>query len=72
MPVAVAGAGLRLFTDRWMAVTFEVKDYLYSSALNAIYDPDVEGDADMAEESVRNNFAFTIGYSPSCFQRFPK
>lgn len=70
-PVAVVGAGLRLFTDRWMAVTFEVRDYLYSSALNAVYDPDGEGDAQLVEESVRNNFAFTVGYS-FLFPKVPK
>jgi outer membrane beta-barrel protein len=71
VPVAVAGAGLRVFTDKWMAVNIQVRDYLYSSALNAVADANTDEQATRAETEVRNNFTFTLGYS-FLFPRVPK
>ncbi len=71
IPVAVAGAGLRIFVDRWMAVNLQVRDYLYSSALNSIADVTTDEQETRADSAVRNNFVFTMGYS-FLFPKVPK
>lgn len=56
----VVGLGMRVFFEDWMAVTFQVRDYIYSSALNAV--PSAEGTGDnSADSGWSNNFAVNFG-----------
>jgi outer membrane beta-barrel protein len=71
-PTVVVGVGFRIFVNRWMATTIQVRDYLYSSALNSVVDQDVEGNAQAAADAnFKNNFVFMLGYS-FMFPRIPK
>lgn len=60
-PMAVAGVGLRAFIGDWLALNLEVRDYIFSSALNSVAGADVDGSS-IAESEVSNNFAVTIGF----------
>lgn len=57
----VVGIGLRTFVNNSMAFSLQVRDYIYSSALNAVAKGDEESGT-KAEESWSNNFAVTIGF----------
>lgn len=69
-PMAVAGAGFRAFTADWMAINVEVRDYIFSSALNSIANAEADGDNN-AETEISNNFAVTVGFG-FFFPREPK
>ena len=60
-PMAVAGVGFRAFTADWMALNIEVRDYIFSSALNSIANAEADGDNN-AETEISNNFAVTVGF----------
>ena len=71
-PMGVLGVGAHIFIDRTMAVTLQLRDQIYSSALNAVARVAPDGERTISAESeVRNNFLFTIGYS-FMFPRIPK
>lgn len=57
----VLGIGLRTFVNNSFAVNVQLRDYLYSSSLNAV--PTDGGAAQPTESSFSNNFAITIGAS---------
>lgn len=58
-PGAVVGLGFRTFVTDGIAINVEVRDYIYSSSLNAV--KPVDGDKAEADASLRNNFAVTVG-----------
>jgi len=60
-PMAVAGLGFRAFVSEWMALNIEVRDYIFSSALNSIAQAEADGDNN-AETEISNNFAVTVGF----------
>jgi outer membrane beta-barrel protein len=64
-PMAVLGAGLRLFVSPSMALSFQVKDQLYSSSLNSVAGAGTEtaGAKSSSESRVRSSLAVSIGYS---------
>ena len=56
----VAGLGMRVFFEDWMSVTVQVRDYIYSSSLNAV--PSAEGADKLTTDSTwSNNFAINFG-----------
>lgn len=58
----VAGVGLRTFINEWCAVNLEVRDYIYSTALNAVTETDRSGESEtQANSELSNNFAVTVG-----------
>ncbi|MFZ4739357.1 MAG: outer membrane beta-barrel domain-containing protein [Bradymonadia bacterium] len=57
----VAGVGMRTYVQKWLDVNIELRDYLYSSALNAVRDTDVDTSAPKSSADFSNNFALTIG-----------
>lgn len=69
-PMAVAGLGFRAFTAEWMALNIEVRDYIFSSALNSIANAEADG-GNNAETEISNNFAVTVGFG-FFFPREPK
>lgn len=69
-PVAVAGFGFRAFISNWMAANIEVRDYIFSSALNSIANAEADG-GNNTEVEISNNFAVTIGFG-FFFPRDPK
>ncbi|MEE2785735.1 MAG: outer membrane beta-barrel domain-containing protein [Myxococcota bacterium] len=70
-PTAVVGVGFRFFIMRWMALNVQVRDYIYSSALNSVVDQDAEGEAEArADTEFKNNFVISISYS-FLFPRIP-
>jgi outer membrane beta-barrel protein len=64
-PMLVAGVGLRFFVNPSMAVVFQVKDQLFSSALNFIEDQgdSADGAKSSSENRFRNNLIVGFGYS---------
>ena len=62
-PVGVLGAGMRVFLNRWSAVGIQVRDFIYSSALNAVPNTETDTGVVRADASVRNNFSLMVGYS---------
>lgn len=57
----VVGLGLRTFVNDSMAVTIQLRDYIYSSALNAV--PRADGSEGVkSDDSWSNNFALTMGF----------
>jgi outer membrane beta-barrel protein len=62
-PTGVVGIGLRTFVTHGMALNIEVRDYIYSSALNSVVEPQGDGQqSTSADSSISNNFAVTIGF----------
>ncbi len=62
-PTGVVGIGLRTFVTHGMALNIEVRDYIYSSALNSVVEPAGDGQqSTSADSSISNNFAVTIGF----------
>ena len=57
----VVGLGLRTFVNDSMAVTIQVRDYIYSAALNAVPRNDEDGGV-KSDDSWSNNFAVTMGF----------
>lgn len=58
------GVGVRTFFTEWGALVFEVRDYIYSSALNAVPTANDEGGTDnTSSNSFRNNFMLGIGFA---------
>lgn len=58
------GVGLRVFVNDWGAITFEMRDYIYSSALNSVPSADDEGDtSNQADSEFRNNFMLGFGFA---------
>lgn len=58
----VAGIGMRTFVNDWFSVNVSVRDYIYSTALNAVTETDAGGQAETrAEDRITNNFALTLG-----------
>ncbi len=58
------GIGVRTFVNDWGAVVFEFRDYIYTSALNAVPTLNDEGGTDNTSTSeFRNNFMFGIGFA---------
>lgn len=64
-PVGTLGAGLRVFIDKSMAVSFQVRDYIVYKADNVV--PDVYADPGegglASEKSITNQFALMISYA---------
>lgn len=62
-PGAVVGIGMRTFVDDWWSINVQVRDYIYSSATNAVRqtNPDGSPTAAQADEAFSNNFALTLG-----------
>jgi len=60
-PMAVAGIGFRAFVGDWMAINLQVRDYIFSSAINSVAGADIDGSA-IAESEISNNFAVTLGF----------
>lgn len=64
-PVGSIGAGLRVFIDKSMAVSFQVRDYIVYKADNVV--PDVYADPGegglSSEKSITNQFALMISYA---------
>ncbi len=59
----VAAVGMRAFITDWGAVIVDVRDYIYSSALNAV--PNTDDEASKGNDSsseFRNNFMVTLGF----------
>ncbi len=56
------GIGMRAFITSWGAITFELRDYIFSSSLNAVSDRDEGGDAESSAE-FSNNFAMLFGFA---------
>lgn len=56
----VAGIGLRTFFNNGMALNLEARDYLYSSAPNAVSNAESKGKAEATEASFNNHFAVTM------------
>ena len=54
----VVGFGMRTFVQDGISVNLQLRDYLYSSSLNAV--PSEEGGAEATDSSFTNNFAVTI------------
>lgn len=69
-PMAVAGVGFRAFVGDWMALNMQVRDYIFSSAINSVADADIDGSS-IAESEISNNFAVTLGFG-FFFPREPK
>ena len=71
VPIApVVGLGMRVFFEDWMSVTVQVRDYIYSSALNAV--PSAGGTGALTTETTwANNFALTFGVG-FYFPKVPK
>jgi outer membrane beta-barrel protein len=58
----VAGIGMRTFLNDWFSVNLSLRDYIYSSAINAVTETNESGGADTsASDEISNNFAVTIG-----------
>ena len=58
----VAGVGIRTFVNDFLAINVELRDYIYSSALNAVTEKDADGEEDVDSSSeISNNFAIIIG-----------
>jgi outer membrane beta-barrel protein len=64
-PMLVAGFGLRFFVSPSMAVVFQVKDQVFSSALNFIENQGdaADGAKSSSENRFRNNLIVGFGYS---------
>ena len=64
-PVGTLGAGLRVFIDQSMAVSFQVRDYIVYKADNVV--PDIYADPGegglSSEKSITNQFALMISYA---------
>ena len=60
-PTGVIGVGMRTFVANGFAVNVEVRDYIYSSALNAVTTTESGESETDAESSISNNFALTFG-----------
>ena len=64
-PVGTIGAGLRVFLNKAMAVSVQVRDYIVYRANNEV--PDVYADQDeggiSSEKKVMNQFALTVSYA---------
>ena len=56
-PTAVLGAGLRTFVSGGFAVNLQVRDYIYSAALNEVK----KNGESQTDASFSNNFALTVG-----------
>ena len=60
----VLGLGIRTFANDYLAVNVELRDYIYSSALNAVTQKDADGEEDVDTSSgISNTFAVIIGVS---------
>jgi outer membrane beta-barrel protein len=63
-PAPVVGLGMRTFVNDWMSVNLSVRDYIYSSALNAVTQTDDKGSTKTkASSELSNNFALTVGFA---------
>lgn len=60
-PMVVAGIGFRTFVNDWFAINIDVRDYIYSYAINSVAGADIDGAA-IAESEWSNNFAVTVGF----------
>ena len=76
-----AGIGLRVFFNRWFAVTMEIRDYIFNDQLENTQIPDDIGDAQdpanwFGDQSLTNNVTAQLGVSvfiPFSFEyRLPK
>lgn len=57
------GLGVRTFLSDAIALNFEVRDYLYSSALNSVTERDAQGVESVdADSELSNNFAITFNF----------
>ncbi len=71
-PAGVAGIGSRIFMNQSSAVVIQVRDLMYSAALNGVVQIDPEGNPQTsATEEFRNQFIVSIGYS-FLFPQAPK
>jgi outer membrane beta-barrel protein len=61
-PMLIVGAGLRVFIENNIGVNLQIRDHVYSAALNAVVPitEDVGSDA-VAEAEFSNNFAMMVG-----------
>lgn len=59
----VIGLGLRTFALDWLAVNIEVRDYIFSSALNSVVDNNSDSTEAKADSEFSNNFTVTVGVS---------
>lgn len=59
----VGGLGLRTFVMQWMDVNVEVRDYIYTAAVNSVTSNDTTDGSEKtsAETEWANHFAITIG-----------
>lgn len=57
----VAGVGFRTFVTDGIAINMEVRDYIYSAALNQVKDDQPGSNETSADASLSNNFAITFG-----------
>lgn len=60
-PLLLVGLGFRSFVNDWFSINIEVRDYIYSYAINSVAGADINGDA-IAESEWSNNFAVTVGF----------
>jgi outer membrane beta-barrel protein len=60
----VLGLGFRNFINDWIAVNLEVRDYIFSSALNAVTETNETGEEeDQKDFEINQNFAVLLGVS---------
>ncbi len=58
------GIGVRTFVNEWGAIVVDVRDYVYSSAVNAVPTADEGGGTEnTATSEFRNNLIFGIGFA---------
>ena len=65
-PMLVLGVGLRVFLNRYSAISVQVKDQIFSYALNALGEDssgDLGGSKSAADSTFRNTLSVTLGYS---------
>lgn len=63
-PAPVAGVGLRTFVAKWFDVNLEVRDYIYSAAVNAVTSNETTsgGAETKANSEWSNHFGVTVGF----------
>jgi len=71
-PAGVAGIGARIFVNESSAVVLQVRDLMYSAALNGVVLVDPQGTSETtSSDEFRNQFIVSIGYS-FLFPQAPK
>ena len=62
-PMGVLGVGMRFFIMDKMALSFQIRDHIFSSALNSVVNAQLDDESTPdAETTLQNRFAFLISY----------